>query len=71
VTLVGYNHKLRSLLDAVVEKIASFKVKPDRFSVIKVILILPERSQLFTLFKYCYGFASASMPSIQMNHLSE
>lgn len=36
VTLVGYNHKLRILLETVVEKIASFKVKADRFSVIKV-----------------------------------
>ncbi|KAI9161372.1 hypothetical protein LWI28_016770 [Acer negundo] len=35
VTLVGYNHKLRILLETVVEKIANFKVKPDRFSVIK------------------------------------
>ncbi|XP_024189601.1 insulin-degrading enzyme-like 1, peroxisomal [Rosa chinensis] len=35
VTLVGYNHKLRILLETVVEKIASFKVKADRFSVIK------------------------------------
>ncbi|KAJ0098376.1 hypothetical protein Patl1_20516 [Pistacia atlantica] len=36
VTLVGYNHKLRILLETVVQKIAEFKVKPDRFSVIKV-----------------------------------
>ncbi|KAJ4706408.1 insulin-degrading enzyme-like 1, peroxisomal [Melia azedarach] len=35
VTLVGYNHKLRILLETVVQKIAEFKVKPDRFSVIK------------------------------------
>ncbi|XP_062117725.1 insulin-degrading enzyme-like 1, peroxisomal isoform X2 [Humulus lupulus] len=35
VTLVGYNHKLRILLETVVGKIASFQVKPDRFSVIK------------------------------------
>ncbi|KAL5743842.1 hypothetical protein ACOSQ2_026958 [Xanthoceras sorbifolium] len=35
VTLVGYNHKLRILLETVLEKIANFKVKPDRFSVIK------------------------------------
>lgn len=35
VTLVGYNHKLRILMETVVEKIAKFKVKPDRFSVIK------------------------------------
>ncbi|KAA8517097.1 hypothetical protein F0562_017390 [Nyssa sinensis] len=35
VTLVGYNHKLRILLEKVVEKIATFEVRPDRFSVIK------------------------------------
>lgn len=35
VTLIGYNDKLRILLQTVVEKIANFKVKPDRFSVIK------------------------------------
>ncbi|GMY19546.1 insulin-degrading enzyme-like 1, peroxisomal, partial [Fagus crenata] len=35
VTLLGYNHKLRILLEHVTEKIVSFEVKPDRFSVIK------------------------------------
>ncbi|XP_044504367.1 insulin-degrading enzyme-like 1, peroxisomal isoform X3 [Mangifera indica] len=35
VTLVGYNHKLRILLETVIQKIAEFKVKPDRFSVVK------------------------------------
>ncbi|GKV32543.1 hypothetical protein SLEP1_g41139 [Rubroshorea leprosula] len=35
VTLVGYNHKLQILLETVVDKIAKFEVKPDRFSVIK------------------------------------
>ncbi|GKV32541.1 hypothetical protein SLEP1_g41137 [Rubroshorea leprosula] len=35
VTVVGYNHKLRILLDTVVDKIAKFEVKPDRFSIIK------------------------------------
>ncbi|KAM2144716.1 hypothetical protein ACFX1X_046589 [Malus domestica] len=39
VTLVGYNHKLRILLETVVEKIASFKVKADRFAVIKEMLM--------------------------------
>ncbi|KAE9621676.1 putative insulysin [Lupinus albus] len=35
VTLLGYNHKLRILLETIVEKIATFRVKTDRFSVIK------------------------------------
>ncbi|THF95861.1 hypothetical protein TEA_024512 [Camellia sinensis var. sinensis] len=35
VTVVGYNHKLRILLETVVEKIAKFEVKPERFAVIK------------------------------------
>uniref|UniRef100_A0A1J3GFR1 Zinc-metallopeptidase, peroxisomal n=1 Tax=Noccaea caerulescens TaxID=107243 RepID=A0A1J3GFR1_NOCCA len=34
-TLIGYNHKLRILLETVVEKIANFEVKPDRFAIIK------------------------------------
>ncbi|KAI5682884.1 hypothetical protein M9H77_04112 [Catharanthus roseus] len=38
VTVVGYNHKLRILLDTVIEKIAKFEVKPDRFSVIKELI---------------------------------
>ncbi|XP_059646301.1 insulin-degrading enzyme-like 1, peroxisomal [Cornus florida] len=35
VTVVGYNHKLRILLEKVIEKIAKLEVKPNRFSVIK------------------------------------
>ncbi|GLT63106.1 hypothetical protein SLA2020_356910 [Shorea laevis] len=35
VTLDGYTHKLRKLLEIVVDKIAKFEVKPDRFSIIK------------------------------------
>ncbi|KAJ4904867.1 Insulinase (Peptidase family M16) family protein [Raphanus sativus] len=33
--LAGFNHKLRILLEAIMQKIAKFEVKPDRFSVIK------------------------------------
>ncbi|KAL0453102.1 UNVERIFIED_CONTAM: Insulin-degrading enzyme-like 1, peroxisomal [Sesamum latifolium] len=36
VTVVGYNHKLKILLETVVHRIANFEVKPDRFAVIKV-----------------------------------
>ncbi|KAG6414124.1 hypothetical protein SASPL_126842 [Salvia splendens] len=35
VTVVGYNHKLTILLEEVTQQIANFKVKPDRFAVIK------------------------------------
>ncbi|CAH9134956.1 unnamed protein product [Cuscuta epithymum] len=35
VTVFGYNHKLKILLEAVVGKIAQFEVKSDRFYVIK------------------------------------
>uniref|UniRef100_M8BJ23 Insulin-degrading enzyme n=1 Tax=Aegilops tauschii TaxID=37682 RepID=M8BJ23_AEGTA len=35
VTMVGYNDKMRTLLDTVIGKIADFEVKIDRFSVIK------------------------------------
>ncbi|GMY18899.1 insulin-degrading enzyme-like 1, peroxisomal, partial [Fagus crenata] len=47
VTLVGYNHKLRILLESVVEKIASFQVKPDRFSVIKEMVTKEYRNLKF------------------------
>lgn len=39
ITVVGYNHKLRILLETVVKKILSFEVKSDRFSVIKELLM--------------------------------
>ncbi|XP_024935321.1 insulin-degrading enzyme-like 1, peroxisomal isoform X2 [Ziziphus jujuba] len=39
VTLIGYNHKLRILLETIIAKIAQFKVRPDRFSVIKEMVI--------------------------------
>ncbi|KAL2535058.1 Zinc-metallopeptidase [Abeliophyllum distichum] len=35
VTVLGYNHKLKILLETVIERIERFEVKPDRFSVIK------------------------------------
>ncbi|XP_071716303.1 insulin-degrading enzyme-like 1, peroxisomal [Rutidosis leptorrhynchoides] len=35
VILTGYNHKLKILLETVIEKIATFEVKTDRFYVIK------------------------------------
>ncbi|CAM8944316.1 unnamed protein product [Rhodiola kirilowii] len=39
VTVTGYNHKLWILLETVIDKIAKFKVKPDRFLVIKEVVI--------------------------------
>ncbi|KAM7524511.1 hypothetical protein LguiA_014413 [Lonicera macranthoides] len=39
VTLVGYNHKLKILLETVIGKIANFEVKPDRFSVVKELVM--------------------------------
>lgn len=38
VTVVGYNHKLRILLEKVIEKIATFEVRPERFAVIKEVV---------------------------------
>jgi hypothetical protein len=35
--MVGFNDKMRTLLETVIGKIAEFEVKADRFSVIKVI----------------------------------
>ncbi|KAF3776375.1 Zinc-metallopeptidase [Nymphaea thermarum] len=34
-TVFGYNHKMKLLLDAIIEKVAQFEVKLERFSVIK------------------------------------
>ncbi|CAB66103.1 putative protein [Arabidopsis thaliana] len=38
-SLTGFNHKLRILLEAVIQKMANFQVKPDRFSVVKVTVL--------------------------------
>ncbi|KAI6696779.1 hypothetical protein NL676_016898 [Syzygium grande] len=38
VTVVGYSHKLRILLEKVIEKIATFEVRPERFAVIKEVV---------------------------------
>ncbi|XP_027771958.1 insulin-degrading enzyme-like 1, peroxisomal isoform X6 [Solanum pennellii] len=35
VTVSGYNHKMRILLEKVIDRITNFKVEPDRFFVIK------------------------------------
>ncbi|XP_058205100.1 insulin-degrading enzyme-like 1, peroxisomal isoform X2 [Rhododendron vialii] len=35
VSVGGYNHKLRILLETIIEKVVKFEVKPDRFYVIK------------------------------------
>ncbi|KAK6149150.1 hypothetical protein DH2020_016675 [Rehmannia glutinosa] len=35
ITVVGYNHKLKILLETVIKQIANFEVKPERFAVIK------------------------------------
>ncbi|XP_058072919.1 insulin-degrading enzyme-like 1, peroxisomal isoform X2 [Magnolia sinica] len=39
VIVVGYNHKMRILLETIIGKIAQFEVKPDRFAVIKETVI--------------------------------
>ncbi|GAB2227967.1 hypothetical protein Droror1_Dr00009796 [Drosera rotundifolia] len=39
VTIFGYNHKLKILLETVIDKIAKFRVKADRFYVIKEMVI--------------------------------
>ncbi|KAL3755300.1 hypothetical protein ACJRO7_002363 [Eucalyptus globulus] len=38
VTVVGYNHKLRILLEKIIKKIATFEVRPERFAVIKEVV---------------------------------
>lgn len=61
VTLVGYNHKLRILLETVVEKIASFKVKSDRFAVIKVTLRLLVPTNLLSFEVYYMSILMVSV----------
>ncbi|OVA19405.1 Peptidase M16 [Macleaya cordata] len=39
VIVTGYNHKMRILVDKIFEQIQEFKVKPDRFAVIKETVI--------------------------------
>ncbi|KAJ8449849.1 hypothetical protein Cgig2_001505 [Carnegiea gigantea] len=39
VSIVGYNHKLRILLDTIVDKIVKFEVRPDRFAITKETII--------------------------------
>eukprot|EP00268_Persea_americana_P025603 TRINITY_DN2493_c0_g1_i10.p1 TRINITY_DN2493_c0_g1~~TRINITY_DN2493_c0_g1_i10.p1 ORF type:complete len:968 (-),score=137.62 TRINITY_DN2493_c0_g1_i10:400-3303(-) len=39
VVVIGYNHKMRILLEMIIGKIAQFEVKPDRYSVIKETVI--------------------------------
>lgn len=51
--MIGYNHKMRILLETIVGKIAQFEVKPDRFSVIKVI------AQLFSKAGLSYFFINS------------
>ncbi|XP_048236137.1 insulin-degrading enzyme-like 1, peroxisomal isoform X2 [Ricinus communis] len=38
VTVTGYNHKLKMLLETVIDKISKFTVNPDRFAVVKEML---------------------------------
>ncbi|EOA29315.1 hypothetical protein CARUB_v10025596mg [Capsella rubella] len=45
--LSGFNHKLRILLEAVIQKIAKFGVKPDRFLVIKETITKAYRNHKF------------------------
>ncbi|XP_050230327.1 insulin-degrading enzyme-like 1, peroxisomal [Mercurialis annua] len=46
-TLTGYNHKLRILLETVIEKISNFTVNPDRFAVIKEMLLKDYENRKF------------------------
>ncbi|KAK9664344.1 hypothetical protein RND81_14G035000 [Saponaria officinalis] len=47
VTVFGYNHKLKNLLDVVIDKIVKFEVKPDRFAVIKETIIKEHQNYKF------------------------
>jgi len=53
VTMVGYNDKMRTLLETVIDKIAEFEVRVDRFSVIKVV----DNSSLQNCMFFCVSFS--------------
>ncbi|XP_022766679.1 insulin-degrading enzyme-like 1, peroxisomal isoform X2 [Durio zibethinus] len=57
VTLCGYNDKVNILLEIVIDKIANFEVKPDRFSIIKEMITKDiynlQFQEPFELAKYC------------------
>jgi secreted Zn-dependent insulinase-like peptidase len=40
VSLGGYNDKMRVLLNAILKQIANFEVKPNRFSALKVWILI-------------------------------
>ena len=58
--MVGFNDKMRTLLETVIGKIAEFEVKVDRFSVIKV--INSSSLQICMMF-YCYFVSCMSRTS--------
>ncbi|KAI4325648.1 hypothetical protein MLD38_031029 [Melastoma candidum] len=47
VTIVGYNHKLKILLETVIAKIAKFEVRPDRFDVIQEVVLKDYQNMKF------------------------
>jgi len=51
--MVGYNDKMRTLLETVIGKIAEFEVRVDRFSVIKVV----DNSSLQNCMFFCVSFS--------------
>ncbi|OEL12894.1 Insulin-degrading enzyme-like 1, peroxisomal, partial [Dichanthelium oligosanthes] len=60
VTMVGFNDKMRTLLETVIGKIAEFEVKVDRFSVIKAVIFqagtvfLSTSYELIKAFPFCH-----------------
>ena len=60
--MVGYNDKMRTLLETVIDKIAEFEVRVDRFSVIKVV----DNSSL----QICMFFGVSFSPFVDMPRTS-
>ncbi|OMO71324.1 hypothetical protein CCACVL1_18291, partial [Corchorus capsularis] len=87
VTMFGYNHKLNILLRTVIDKIANFEVKPERFSIIKEMITkdiwnfqfrdrseLAEEYFLLILFKdlkWPWKERSEVLPRLKVEHLVE
>ena len=54
VMVAGYNHKLKILLDKIIDNIVSFRVNNDRFAVIKVGYYSPaERASQIQMTRVC------------------
>ncbi|KAK1288146.1 Zinc-metallopeptidase, peroxisomal [Acorus calamus] len=67
VIVVGYNHKMRLLLDTIIGKIMHFEVKADRFDVIKETSSQRKRSLLSITLKMFYFMVRSPCASLSFH----